>query len=153
MKEIIKNADQIIIALDDKIGAIIYDHKIFNFNFDEVEVEDMMEIISIAKQVKWGIFDVPMECPVYEYTIFNDGEYDFASHIDIHHKKFFSREEFHSMVQEAIDGECDSIYDVARWLKENKGFFHVQRATSCTADRPWRKEHEDLEDKFQILYK
>lgn len=153
MTKLIEKSDKIIISLDDNFGAIITEKQIFNFRFDEIEnPEDMMKIISKAEQVKYGTFDIPKSCVAYEYNIFNDGEYDFASHSSIYHKLFFSKEEFDSMVQEAIDAGCDSEWDVAEWLRKNKGFFHIQRAQSVCVDKPWR-EHSHLPDKFQILYR
>ena len=150
--KLIKESDKIVVSVNDKFGAIICEHRVINFTFDEVEnPEDMMEIMSKAEQVKHGAFDVPKSCVAYEYNIFNDGEYEFASHSSICHKLFFSKEEFNSMVQEAIDAGCDSEWDVAGWLRENKGFFHIQRAQSVCVDKPWRKEHSHLPDKFQIL--
>lgn len=150
---LIKKSEKIIVSLDDNFGAIICEHKVINFTFDEIESpEDMIEIMSKAKQVKYGAFDVPKSCVAYEYNIFNDGEYEFASHSSIYHKLFFSKEEFDSMVQKAIDAGCDSEWDVAGWLRKNKGFFHIQRGQSVCVDNPWRKEHEHLENKFQILY-
>lgn len=153
-KKLIEKADEIIISIDDGFGAIISEHQIMNFAFEDIEnPQDMMEIISKAKQVKYGAFDVPKSCVAYEYNVHNDGEYDFARHSTIHHKLFFSRKEFTSMVQEAIDAGCDSEWTVTGWLRRNKGFFYIQDAQSICVDKPWREEHEHLKDEFQILYR
>ena len=145
---------EITICLDEQIGAIIHQHSIINFSFDEIEnAEDMMKIMSKATQVSIDLY-VPRGCAVYQYSICNDGEYEFSSHYELYSNKFFSKEEFEDMIQEAInDGRCDTNFKVLSWLETNKDFFNITHAQTVCVDRPWREEHNHLGDKFQILYR
>ncbi len=150
----IQNGQEIKINLEDEEphGSMIFDHQLINFKLNQLSVDIFVELINNGEQVS-GYMSIPQGCPVYEYGIYNDGEYEFASHYELHSNKFFTKEEFDAMVQEAIDNGCDDDFKVLAWLKKNKGFFHVTRAQSVCIDRPWREEHSHLPNKFQILYR
>ena len=150
----IQNGQEIKIDLEDEEphGSLIFDHQLINFKLNQLSVDIFVELINNGEQVS-GYRGIPEGCAVYEYGIYNDGEYEFASHYELHSDKFFTKEEFDSMVQEAIDDGCDDDFKVLAWLRRNKDFFYITSAQSVCIDRPWRKEHEHLENKFQILYR
>lgn len=125
MIEHLKKATEIKVHLESGKGYFVVDCNLTMFSLEDLDIEDTKYIIENGEQVAYEHNITSHYGDIFEYTIHNGGEYEFAEWKSIYSYKFINEKRFNEMIKEAInsinsdsDYEKRNAYNVARKVKE-----------------------------------
>lgn len=77
--------------------------KTHKFNMSELELDEIQYVVENGEQVRseWDI--IKNLADIFEYTLCNDGEYEFFDSTSLYSKTYILKEEFEDMVRKARD--------------------------------------------------